>query len=217
VAFRSGENRLLVSAVFGAWLAFLLQSLFSIDQLGLTVWGWVIGGLVIGVSYAPKARPAANKVKGRAVKQQDAAGAMLPLTAATVLGMGAILWVSSPLSYDSGIRNAVSYSVDNTQTSQVTAVTQAVLAAVDGAQDPYWRTQAIGKLYAISAVDEGIKLAEESAQMFPNDMQIWNLVAIAYEQTGRAKLAVPARQRTVELDPLNTDNMELLAQDKAAK
>jgi Flp pilus assembly protein TadD len=142
---------------------------------------------------------------------------MLPLTAATVLGMGAILWVSSPLSYDSGIRNAVSYSVDNTQTSQVTAVTQAVLAAVDGAQDPYWRTQAIGKLYAISAVDEGIKLAEESAQMFPNDMQIWNLVAIAYEQTGRAKLAVPARQRTVELDPLNTDNMELLAQDKAAK
>ena len=215
-AFRSGGNRLLVSAVFGTWVAFLLQSLFSIDQLGLTVWGWVIGGLVIGVSYAPIARPGAKKANRRNAQQQ-ASGAMVPLTAAVVLGLGATLWVAGPLSYDSSIRAAVSVSVDTKQPAQVSAAAQTVLAAVDGANDPYFRAQAVGKLYNIGAVDAGLTLAESSTKMFPLDGNLWELVATAYEQTGRAKLAIPAREKTVELDPLNTDYAKLLAQDKAAK
>lgn len=216
-AFRSGENRLLVSAVAGAWLAFLLQSLFSIDQLGLTVWGWVIGGLAIGISYAPIVAAAKKKANRRVIQTQQASGTAVAVTAAALLGMGAVLLVATPLSYDSRIRTAVSYSVDNTQAAQVTATTAAVLAAADGANDPYFQAQAISKLYQISAVDAGIKLAEASVKMFPNDVILWNLVALAYEQTGRAKLAVPSRERTVELDPLNTEYQTLLAQDKAAK
>ena len=217
VAIRSGENRLLVSAVFGAWLAFLLQSLFSIDQLGLTVWGWVISGLMIGVSYAPIAAPSKKKSQRRGVQTSTSVDAWPALIAALVLGMGGALWAAGPLSTDSNIRTAISYSVDNTQQAQVSAVTSAILSAAADANDPYWRGQAVNRLYQVGAVADGIKLAEASAQMFPNDMLMWNLIAVAYEQTGRASLAVPARQRTVELDPLNPEYKTLLAQDQAAK
>ena len=216
VAFRSGSNRLLVSALFGVWLAFLLQSLFSIDQLGLTVWGWVVSGLVVGVSYVPPATPTVKK-GNRRVSAASPDANVAALTAAALLGLGAVVLVATPLSYDSKIRDAVSYSVDNTQSAQVTAVTQAILSAADGANDPYFKGQAISKLYQIGAVKDGVAMAEASAKMFPNDVQIWNLLAIAYEQTGQQKLAVPARTRTVQLDPLNTDYAKLLAQDKAAK
>ena len=36
------------AAVLGAWVAYLAQSLISINQLGLAVWGWVLMGSIIG-------------------------------------------------------------------------------------------------------------------------------------------------------------------------
>ena len=96
-------------------------------------------------------------------------------------------------------------------------IRQAVLDVAPGAQDPYWRAQLVSKLYSIGAVEDGIKLAEESARMFPQDLSLWHLVAIAYEQTGRARQAIPWREATVRMDPLNTDFKKSLAQDKVAK
>ena len=219
VALRSGQDRLLVSGLLGAWLAFLLQSLFSIDQLGLTVWGWVIGGLVLGVSYAP-ARAAVRRPAGKRAHAATAGpSAMSALVAGAVLGLLSVILVSGPLSMDGNIRTVISYGYDvkNPNTAAQTAIKQAVLDAASGAQDPYWRAQAVSKLYQIGAIDDGIKFAETSAKMFPMDATLWQLVATAYEQTGRAKLATPWRARTVYLDPLNTEYAKLLAADKAAK
>ena len=36
------------AAVLGAWVAYLAQSVISINQIGLAVWGWVLMGTIIG-------------------------------------------------------------------------------------------------------------------------------------------------------------------------
>jgi len=41
----------LLSGLFGAWIAYVAQSIISIDNVGLTIWGWVIGGVIVGISY----------------------------------------------------------------------------------------------------------------------------------------------------------------------
>jgi tetratricopeptide (TPR) repeat protein len=46
----SGNQRLTVAGIFSAWLAFQAQSIISIDNIGLTIWGWILGGIVIGLS-----------------------------------------------------------------------------------------------------------------------------------------------------------------------
>ena len=38
-------------AIFGAWLAYQAQSIISIDSLGLAIWGWVLTGILIGLSF----------------------------------------------------------------------------------------------------------------------------------------------------------------------
>jgi O-antigen ligase len=48
----SGNNRLLVASVFSAWLAFQAQSVISIDNIGISVWGWVLGGTLVGFSIS---------------------------------------------------------------------------------------------------------------------------------------------------------------------
>lgn len=36
------------TALVGAWIAYQAQSIISINSLGLGIWGWVLGGLIIG-------------------------------------------------------------------------------------------------------------------------------------------------------------------------
>ena len=35
-------------SLFATWVAYLAQSIISINQIGIAVWGWIIGGLLFG-------------------------------------------------------------------------------------------------------------------------------------------------------------------------
>jgi len=45
-----GNDKLVVASVFSAWLAYQAQTIISIDNIGISIWGWVLGGAVVGVS-----------------------------------------------------------------------------------------------------------------------------------------------------------------------
>lgn len=46
----SSDMRNYSITVFSAWLAFQAQSIISIDSIGISIWGWILGGLIIGLS-----------------------------------------------------------------------------------------------------------------------------------------------------------------------
>jgi hypothetical protein len=48
LSFRKGKLEGLSLVLFAVWVAFIVQSLVSIGQLGVSVWGWVIAGTLIG-------------------------------------------------------------------------------------------------------------------------------------------------------------------------
>ena len=54
-ALRKSDNKVLVSGILSIWIAFQLQSMVSIDQIGLVVWGWASAGCLVSLSYiSPK-------------------------------------------------------------------------------------------------------------------------------------------------------------------
>ena len=52
---RTSEFDVVFTAIVAAWVAYQAQSLISINQLGLGVWGWSLSGLIIG--YELSSRP----------------------------------------------------------------------------------------------------------------------------------------------------------------
>ena len=36
------------TAIFASWVGYQAQSVISINQIGLALWGWVLSGLIIG-------------------------------------------------------------------------------------------------------------------------------------------------------------------------
>jgi hypothetical protein len=51
------------SGVAGAWVAYLAQSVISINQIGLAIWGWVLSGVIIG--YEIKTRKVSPSITVR--------------------------------------------------------------------------------------------------------------------------------------------------------
>jgi hypothetical protein len=63
----SGNKQIVVATVVGLWLTYQAQAFISIDNIGIAVWGWLFGGMIIAISLseAPisvgKASPSLHK------------------------------------------------------------------------------------------------------------------------------------------------------------
>ena len=46
----TGNERLKLGSIFSAWIAFHSQSLVSIDNIGISIWGFLLAGAIVGLS-----------------------------------------------------------------------------------------------------------------------------------------------------------------------
>ena len=47
----SNNQKLQIGGVLSAWIAYQAQSIVSIDNIGISIWGWALGGAVLGTSF----------------------------------------------------------------------------------------------------------------------------------------------------------------------
>lgn len=76
VVRRSQEFDLLFTSIIAAWAAYQAQSLISINQLGLGVWGWTLTGLLIG--YEINTRTATSEAMNKSEKSKKYLAETLP-------------------------------------------------------------------------------------------------------------------------------------------
>jgi O-antigen ligase len=50
------QERKIVLGIMAAWVGFQAQSLISIDNIGISVWGWLLGGSIVGLSSRAKTK-----------------------------------------------------------------------------------------------------------------------------------------------------------------
>jgi hypothetical protein len=77
-------DRKLISLIFlAAWLSFQAQSLISIDNIGISIWGWIFGGTIIGLSFTSNS---AHNVSKRKSVEIDLSKILIS-TLSTILAM----------------------------------------------------------------------------------------------------------------------------------
>ena len=57
-------------AIFAIWVGFVTQSIISINQLGLAVWGWVLGGLILGIKYTEEREEATTSNNSNRIRNK---------------------------------------------------------------------------------------------------------------------------------------------------
>ena len=185
-----GFNAGFVGLVAG-WVAFQAQSIISINQIGLALWGWVLSGLIIGyeINTRGEITVSEKKLGKRAPSQVDAsAGTALAMFLGLVIGL---LIGMPPYLASAKYKGAL-------ETGNATVIQQ---AAYIWPVDPNRMIQVANALNENKFEKQALKVAIDGVEKFPNNYGMWatlNLMAKATDVQKEQALTQMKR-----LDPLN--------------
>jgi O-antigen ligase len=165
------------SAIFVGWIGYQAQSFISINQLGLAVWGWLFGGLVLGYSFIDST-PAAQ---GKAFKRTAKKGSLQELVIPTIVSIVGISMVAPAFITDQTFNTAIK----SRSGEQVMAATQKFPKSNS-------RNLIAAQLYQNSQLNEqAIAIAEDNVKVNPRDFNSWRMIAILSPvESEKAKNAV---------------------------
>jgi O-antigen ligase len=180
-------------ALATTWLAYQLQSIISINQVGLAIWGWVLVGALVAYEYATRPR-AASEEKTKPVKQKE-----MVFSPQLIGGIGVVvgaLIAVPPMSADMKWRAAL--KAQNVQQVEA-ALTPSYLAPRDSAR----LAQAVLLFENSKLPDLAYKYAKEAVAFSPDYFDAWRVLYSLSKATDADKeLALSNMKR---LDPKNPD------------
>ena len=147
-------------ALISCWVAFQIQSIISINQLGLVIWGWIFGGLIIGYENNHRSeRPRRPPVKATIPPNQIVASFL-----GVLLGLG----VSVPPFYAS---SQFKSALESRNADAIFGAAKAFPL------DPIRLTSAATIFVENKMGPKTQELLRLSATTFPSDFQTWNLIS----------------------------------------
>lgn len=199
----SGGNRLMVAGVFSGWIAFHAQSLVSIDNLGISIWGWILGGSIIGLSVSATTQVEADNKNFRTKPNSVNIGRSLISGFATIL---ATILIS--LLYRGENNTYKLMSAFDLQNQSVRAIYKELnLATINTPlNDSTYKLTAAMNLVQSGFIQEGLTEVLKIHSKNPRNLDALNVLVRTYEQTNRIPEAIIYREKISQIDPWNADN-----------
>jgi hypothetical protein len=175
------------------WLAFQAQSIISINQIGLAVWGWVLSGLIIGYEINTREVDEAKEkmIEKKSLKVHEAsAGTTLSVFVGLIVG----ILIGMPPYLASARYKAALESGDALKIESA-----AYLWPVDSSR----MIQVSLTLNDNNLETKGLKVAIDASQRFPNNFAVW--AALNEMKSATSQQKDEARAEMKRLDPLNPD------------
>jgi O-antigen ligase len=187
------------SGLFAVWVAYQAQSLISLNQLGLAVWGWIISGLIIGweiYSRSPeneiRAVGPSKSIKRTAAKNNQQ---LLPSTSLAIfvgLLIGSLVGVP-PLLASSKFKSAI-------ESGNASVIMN---SAKSFPQDGYRSVQVAYILHQNKLDAQALPVILEATQKYPDVFDGWKILAIL--TTATPAQVSEAKSQMKRLDPYNPD------------
>ena len=181
---RETEYNLYFTALFVAWFGYQIQSVISINQIGVAIWGWILSGAIIGYE-----RITAGKIE---ISVNDIRNSNLTNIAKVAVGMvvGIIIGIV-PLNTDAAFRNAI-------DSRQIKLVQE---SAYKWPQSPQ-RMFAVAELFRQNSLFPlSAQVVKDAVTKFPRSYKNWELLSILEGISDLEKKG--ALNKMKELDPLN--------------
>ena len=201
-------------AISSIWLCYQLQSIISINQIGLALWGWVLSGAL--VAYERVTRPVTSPADGssnqhlqgkssgkNAKKMKNTEQVFTPqLVGGIGIAIGALLAVP-PLASDMNLRSA-------TDPINLQTIDQQLKPGYFTPTNSFQLANAVVAFESRQAYDLAYTYARRAVEFNPNDFQSWRLLlSISKSSEAEKELAFETMKR---LDPRNPELVDLVPQ-----
>jgi O-antigen ligase len=185
-----GFNAGFVGLVAG-WVAFQAQSIISINQIGLALWGWVLSGLIIGYEINTRGGEViVEKKTGKSATKpvQTSASTSLAMFVGLIIG---VLVGMPPYLASAKYKGAL-------ETSNPTVIQE---AAYIWPLDSSRMIQVAGTLNENKLEAQGLEVALDAVESFPDNYAVWAILYSMKSASEEQKAQALAQMK--RLDPLN--------------
>ena len=206
----TGNSKILIAGMFSGWIAYHAQSLISIDNIGISIWGWVIGGSIIGLSVSINSNTADEKRYFQVKQNKIDLKRFLISTITTFTTLTLVVFLAR------GELNAYksTYTFD-LQNSQIRSIYRDLNVKTLSTPliDPLYSLTAAMNLVQAGFLSEGLKQVEIISRNNPRNLDALNSLALIYEQNNLIEQAIIAREKITKIDPWNAANYLALGKD----
>ena len=177
------------------WVGFQAQSIISINQIGLAIWGWLLTGLLVGYEIDSRTNGLPQEVsKSSRVKSKSTGEIFSPQLIAFIGGIIGLLIAVPPLSADLKWRSI-----------QITGQASGLSSAFSGTYlsplNSYTLASAVELLENSKLPDLAIIYARKGVKFNPSNLDAWKMLYYATKSSPEEKSK--ARLKMIKLDPLN--------------
>jgi hypothetical protein len=185
-----GFNAGFVGLVAG-WVAFQAQSIISINQIGLALWGWVLSGLIIGYEINTRGGDdVVEKKTGKSAIKPAQTSAATPVAIFVGLIVGVLVGMPP---YLASAKYKSALETSNPQVIQE--------AAYIWPTDSSRMIQVAMTLNENKLEDQGLQVALDAVERFPDNYGVWGTLNLMKKATDAQKAEALAQMK--RLDPLN--------------
>jgi hypothetical protein len=198
VTRRSREYNAVFVTLTTAWICYQLQSIISINQIGLAVWGWLFGGALIAyeISTRPK-NEEPERMQGKGKKTTKKKQSETIVTSTLIAGVGAVvglLIAAPPYSADAKWRAA-------TESRDIQKVEEALVPGYLNPPNTNKYATAVQLLESSKLYDIALKYAQIGVEFNPDSFDAWRILYYISKSSPEEKAL--ALENMKRLDPKN--------------
>ena len=212
----SGREQIDIAALFSIWFSLFLISFISIDNLGVTIWYWLLGGALYAITR-PRGLESVSltkKNKGKSTRQskEDYSSYVAPIASLLLTIVALTLMV--PIVRTSGAIYSLSGNSGGFTKEQFVA--KLIEVSNGFPRNAQTFTTAADLSLRVSDPEQALKFTKVVLEKDPKSQTGNLLSALAHELSEKYELAIPFRLRLMKLDPWNIGNMLQTVKDYVA-
>jgi len=208
---KQGNDRLLVASIFSAWLAYHAQSIISIDNIGISIWGWMLGGAIVGLSIDEKT--VSQEIKSLNLKNGSKnLGLLRPSISLISMLLSLIIIIPHYQGESNMFQSRLRFNPGNPQ-NQVPLREYAFKTINGKLTDPSYKYTAAGMLFSVGYTEESLTELNKLNVSDPRNLDILTMMSEINENLSRYTEAINLRTQIAKYDKWNASNYLQLGRD----
>ena len=203
----NGEDQKITLGLISAWVGFQAQSLISIDNIGIAVWGWLLGGAIIGLSNSVNENLKVPEIQQVSVKKANNAQINLfqPAISALIL-IPVIVFSSYFYKSESNLYFLKVITVPSSPQNKQPVLDYVNKVINNPMSDPFYKYRAAYFLLDMGYTNEAYSIILSSHKADPRNPDYLQGLANFEESKQNIKNAISVRRKISIIDPWNADN-----------
>ena len=199
VTLRMREFNFTFVALAVGWICYQVQSIISINQIGLAIWGWLLGGAVIAYERATRGdvlttdKPNAGVTTKKRTNSKQSVG-LSPFAVGALGAVFGLIVASPPYSADTKWKSALG-------SGSLEKIEQALTASYLNPQGSFKYANAAQLFESNNLPDLAYKYTKMAIAFNPDSFDAWKL--LYYIQKSTPEDRELAKTNLIRLDPMN--------------